>query len=293
MDNLPGFGQLIIGPPGSGKTTYCHAVKQFLEGIGRKVAIFNLDPANDNMPFSPDWDLSEIICLKDVMDLLKLGPNGALLYCLEFIEKNFQQMESKLIEFKKEGYYFLFDCPGQVELYTHHASVHNIVDKLTKLDIRLVALHLVDSHYCSDASKFISVLLTSLSTMLQVALPHINVLSKIDLLEKYGKLAFDIDYFTEVMDLNYLVRNLKEDPNLKKFAKFNEALIGIIQDYSLVSFSKLHVEDKESMLNLMKLIDQANGYIYGGLSEQSKDVMDLLSQKVGMNCDFKVDAMDD
>ena len=44
------------------------------------------------------------------------------------------------------------------------------------------------------------------------------------------------------MDLNYLVRNLKEDPNLKKFAKFNEALIGIIQDYSLVSFSKLHVE---------------------------------------------------
>ena len=96
MSIPPGFGQFIIGPPGSGKTTYCYAVKQFLEGIGRKVAIFNLDPANDNMPFAPDWDLSEIICLKDVMDLLKLGPNGALLYCLEFLEKNFQHMESKL-----------------------------------------------------------------------------------------------------------------------------------------------------------------------------------------------------
>ena len=55
-------------------------------------------------------------------------------------------------------------------------------------------------------------------------------------------LAFDIDYFTEVLDLNYLIENLKEDPKLKKFAKFNEALVGIIQDYSLVSFSKLHVE---------------------------------------------------
>ena len=54
--------------------------------------------------------------------------------------------------------------------------------------------------------------------------------------------AFDIDYFTDVLDLNYLVQNLKEDPKLKKFAKFNEALVGIIQDYSLVSFSKLHVE---------------------------------------------------
>ena len=137
MSIPPGFGQFIIGPPGSGKTTYCYAVKQFLEGIGRKVAIFNLDPANDNMPFAPDWDLSEIICLKDVMDLLKLGPNGALLYCLEFLEKNFQHMESKLKEMQAEGYYFLFDCPGQVELYTHHTSVHTIVDRLTKLDVRV------------------------------------------------------------------------------------------------------------------------------------------------------------
>ena len=58
---------------------------------------------------------------------------------------------------------------------------------------QLVAVHLVDSHYCSDASKFVSVLLTSLATMLQIGLPHVNVLSKIDLIEKYGKLgAFDI-----------------------------------------------------------------------------------------------------
>ena len=53
----PGFGQLVIGPAGSGKSTYCHAMKQFLDGIGRKVAIMNLDPANDNMPFEPDWDI--------------------------------------------------------------------------------------------------------------------------------------------------------------------------------------------------------------------------------------------
>jgi hypothetical protein len=54
---------------------------------------------------------------------------------------------------------------------------------------QLCAVQLVDSHYCSDASKFISVLVTSLSTMLQLALPHINVLSKIDLVESYGELG--------------------------------------------------------------------------------------------------------
>ena len=52
---------------------------------------------------------------------------------------------------------------------------------------QLAAVHLVDSHYCSDPAKFISVLLTSLSTMLQVELPHINVLSKVDLIEQYRK----------------------------------------------------------------------------------------------------------
>ena len=53
----------------------------------------------------------------------------------------------------------------------------------------MVAVHLVDSHYCSDPGKFVSVLLTSLSTMLQLELPHVNVLSKVDLMQQYGKLG--------------------------------------------------------------------------------------------------------
>ena len=74
----------------------------------------------------------------------------------------------------------------------------------------------MDSHYCSDPAKFISVCLTSLTTMLQVlvdpllfdliiriliaqiALPHVNLLSKVDLVEKFGRLQFGLDYYTEV-----------------------------------------------------------------------------------------------
>lgn len=29
------FGQVVIGPPGSGKTTYCNGMSQFLQLIGR------------------------------------------------------------------------------------------------------------------------------------------------------------------------------------------------------------------------------------------------------------------
>jgi putative protein kinase ArgK-like GTPase of G3E family len=37
---------VVVGPPGSGKSTYCAAMRAHLEGQGRKVAIVSLDPAN-------------------------------------------------------------------------------------------------------------------------------------------------------------------------------------------------------------------------------------------------------
>ena len=56
-------------------------------------------------------------------------------------------------------------------------------------DIQLAAIHLCDAHYITDASKYVSVLLLSLRAMLHLELPHINVLSKIDLLSNYGDLG--------------------------------------------------------------------------------------------------------
>lgn len=55
--------------------------------------------------------------------------------------------------------------------------------------LQLTAVHLVDAHLCSDPGKYVSALLLSLSTMLHLELPHVNVLSKIDLIESYGKLG--------------------------------------------------------------------------------------------------------
>ena len=54
---------------------------------------------------------------------------------------------------------------------------------------QLAAVHLVDAHLCSEAHKYVAALLVSLGAMLHLELPHVNVLSKIDLIEKYGKLG--------------------------------------------------------------------------------------------------------
>ena len=131
------FGQVIIGPPGSGKTTYCAAMKEFLTAIGRKVAVINMDPANDLVPDTCSLNISDMITLSEVMDSLKLGPNGGLIYCMEFMEKNMELFKDKLKDLADSGHYFLFDCPGQVELYTHHDSVKKIFQFLEKNDFRV------------------------------------------------------------------------------------------------------------------------------------------------------------
>lgn len=64
-----------------------------------------------------------------------LGPNGGVLYALEELEHNFEWLAEGLKEL--EGDYILFDCPGQVELYTHHNSLRNIFMKLQKMDFRV------------------------------------------------------------------------------------------------------------------------------------------------------------
>lgn len=122
------YGQLITGPPGSGKSTYCSAMQEFLKATGRGVCVVNLDPANDQLLYKCDIDISELITLEDVMEKMNLGPNGGLLFCMEFLERNIEWLETKIKGCQDK--YFLFDCPGQVELFTHHQSVKNIMLKL-------------------------------------------------------------------------------------------------------------------------------------------------------------------
>merc|ERR1712216_350510 len=134
------------------------------------------------------------------------------------------------------------------------------------MGLRLCAVHLVDSHYCSDASNFISVLMLSLSTMMKLELPHVNVLSKIDLVESSGPLDFGLEFYTDVLDLPYLAQHLQDQPNMPpKYAKLNAALTDILEDFSMLSFTPLNIEDKHSVHNVLKVVDKANGYVFSGL----------------------------
>jgi hypothetical protein len=259
------FGQIVIGPAGSGKTTYCNGMSQFLNLIGRKTAVINLDPANDNLPYECAVNIEDLVKLEDVMSQYDLGPNGGLIYCMDYLEKNIDWLQDKLRPLLKD-HYLLFDFPGQVELFTLHSNAKNVIlEMANKWDFRLTAIHLVDAHLCSDPGKYVSALLISLSTMLHLELPHINVLSKIDLIEQYGKLAFNLDFYTDVQDLSYLQDTLDNDPRSAKYRKLTHELCEVVEDFGLVSFTTLNIQDKESVMELLKIIDKSNGYVFRGI----------------------------
>ena len=81
------FGQLVIGAPGAGKSTYCEGMRQYMGALGRDVAVVNLDPANDEPPYEPAIDLRDLVELSAVMAEFGLGPNGGLVYCLDVLGK--------------------------------------------------------------------------------------------------------------------------------------------------------------------------------------------------------------
>lgn len=255
--------------------------------IGRSCSVVNLDPANDQTNYPCALDIRNLVTLEEIMGNDNLGPNGGVLYALEELEHNFEWLEEGLKELGED--YILFDCPGQVELYTHHNSLRNIFFKLQKMGFRvsfedrrvliqletsivltmtqLVVLHLSDSFCLTQPSLYISNLLLALRAMMQMDLPHINVLTKIDKVSEYEELPFNLDFYTEVQDLSHLLPSLEqESPALRsdKFKALNEAVANLVESFAMVQFEVLAVENKKSMMHLLRVIDRAGGYVFGG-----------------------------
>ena len=78
-----------------------------------------------------------------------------------------------------------------MELYTHLPVMKQLTETLQKWDFRLCGVFLVDSQFMIEASKFVSGVLTALSTMVNLEIPHVNVMTKLDLLSKKAKKDLD------------------------------------------------------------------------------------------------------
>jgi len=249
------YAQLVMGPAGSGKSTYCNIMRLHCENIKRTVHCVNLDPAAESFDYPVSIDIRELISVDDIMEELSYGPNGGLIYAMQFFLQNYDWFSDQLGDYEDD--YLLIDCPGQIELYTHMNIMRDLASYFQRDGYSVVGVYLLDSQFLTEPSKFIAGTLMCLSAMIRLEIPHINVLSKMDLLGRKNN-SDSIDAILDP-DVNSLVAKLDGETR-PKWKKLNAALGTLIEDYSMVSFLPLDTSNEDSIADILAHIDNAIQY---------------------------------
>lgn len=90
--------------------------------------------------------------------------------------------------------------------------------------------------------------------------------------------AFNLEFYTDPSDLKKLVESLGDDPVLRNYAKLNEAIVDVVEDFPFVGYHTLDIQNKESVMRLVNAIDKSNGYMYANL-DANKITYDVLVGK--------------
>lgn len=238
---MPAYAQLVIGPAGSGKSTYCETIREHCATIGRTVHVVNLDPAAEDCLYPVAFDVRDLITVEDAMEELGLGPNGALLYCMEFLQDSLDDWLGGELSAYGEDDYLLFDCPGQVELYSHVSAFRSLADFLTGAGWHAAAVYCMDVQFAADPAKFVGGCLAALGAMVQLELPHVNVLTKVDLLPDGGRDALEAFL---IPDGRALAADLAERRRARgganpSAARLDSAVCRLLDDWSMLAFVPL------------------------------------------------------
>lgn len=131
--------------------------------------------------------------------------------------------------------------------------MRQFVDTLQTWNFRVCGVFLVDSHFMVDANTFLSGAMAALSVMVNLEVPHVNVLSKIDLLSPVAKKQ--LDRFLEPDTHDLICSSSTSSTFNEKYHALTEALAKVLDDYSLVKYFPLDITDEENISDLFLMID--------------------------------------
>lgn len=173
------IGSLFVtGPAGTGKSTFCGTLSEWLQEQQMESATVNLDPGADFVPYEVDVDIRDYISLSRVMQDYSLGPNGAQVVAADLMVEYIPQLKALLEDF--QDHYVIFDTPGQVELFTFRQGSTHLVDALT--DSKAMIAYLADSVVASSPSGFIAQKMLFGSIFYRFFKPTMFIINKSDLI---------------------------------------------------------------------------------------------------------------
>ena len=177
--NMKTLNLIVLGMAGSGKTTFVQKLEEEIAGKDKESYIINLDPAVMDTLYEPNLDIKDTIKYKEVMTSNNLGPNGAILTCLNLFSTNIDKVIS-ILEKKDDLDFVVIDTPGQLEVFSWSASGKLITDSFS-LIFPSILIYIIDIPRCNNPNTFSSNMLYALSIMYKMKLPLLIAFNKLDL----------------------------------------------------------------------------------------------------------------
>lgn len=78
---------------------------------------------------------------------------------MEYLIENIDWLMDELNEFAEDSF-VLFDCPGQIELYSHLDVMTRLTKEIQKAGFIICAVYCTDGTFINEPSKYISACLT-------------------------------------------------------------------------------------------------------------------------------------
>ncbi|MCS7145028.1 MAG: ATP/GTP-binding protein, partial [Archaeoglobaceae archaeon] len=166
---------IVLGPAGSGKSTFVKEFSVFLKSQDFEVKCVNLDPASEPI-YKADFDIRDYVRTEEIMLEYGLGINGAMLRSVDLMSKYTEKMKLK-------ADYVLYDTPGQMEIFIYSESGLNLITNLRSAIT--CGVFLIDATMVKTPENLVSAILQNVVVMLRLGLPTITAITKSDL--------FDVD----------------------------------------------------------------------------------------------------
>ena len=244
--NMKTINLIVLGMAGSGKTTFVQKLEEEIANKDKESYIINLDPAVMDTLYEPNLDIRDTVKYKEVMLSNNLGPNGAILTCLNLFSTNIDKVIS-ILESKEDLDFVVMDTPGQLEVFSWSASGKLISDSFSIL-FPSILIYIIDMPRCSNPNTFSSNMLYALSIMYKMKLPLLIAFNKADI-AKDSKVT---EWMDDYESLQAVLK--KKDDYMSTFSSSLSLLLA--EFYKTIKFVKVSSKTGEGFDDLIKKCEE-------------------------------------
>ncbi|OXA52565.1 GPN-loop GTPase 3 [Folsomia candida] len=264
------YAQIVMGLKDCGKSTYCLLISKYAESKGRKMRIVNLDARTPSVVYDqPIADVRDVITISEVEEAERLSPGtGAgfeltLTYVLDHPEWLFDAIGEV-----KDGDYIIFDCPGESEYHVHLKTMKVFAAMLVVKNFRTCGVFVRDSRSAINGYNFIASCLTPLTSYVNLSIPHVNLMMKVDLLTDEEKSRLQLFINSDVKDVlryeNSKHRSATDNSLLEGYqelAKICSTAASILEGHNFVrkKYFPIDTRDDNSLKGFLGILDDVMG----------------------------------